>query len=705
MRFASRTVLICALLATLLPQPAAASIAATCETTTALPREPGSRHPVVLVHGWNGGPSGMSRAGDAIASALKGRVEIYAFDYHRHSDNWAADDEVSGCLAAFIDAISRSSAGHGGDGKVYLVGHSMGGLAIRYASARTIDGRRVGDEIGGVVTLDTPHLGSYWGGSWYGKLVTNTLGALSREWAPMPSPESDATRCLAHHEGGATFPSACGSTPPYLPRTAPLQQISGQVSVTRTFLGIPLYTYSMDGDSIVDTSSEGGYIYSGPTKKADYGPAHITQVPCTIEAGQLIALATANKAPFLGLVIEGVADVGVDNAAMDDIGSGRVGPALAAMLIVANVFAGCSHLHITSEPQALKATTDQLTEWMDTVDNPPLAFTGAKGFTVVHGSKVVATQPPGDCGALYSYFHPPIWSRDGHYAASVWSACEDDGIGPPSDDDNIVFVIDRQTGKRRHFLCGCQDIVALDGSKITWVNDHGRIFTADLAGTGGGTSRAVALPSGYHARTAVSGVGGMLLLQATRTPPGADGYRGREESGPGAMLLVDAAGKVTVAREYPELNQVYAAAANATTIAYSPIEVFGDCAHPGEIWLLDVATGRHTATDTSALRRDKADVFMRDAWWGVDGKLYGTLASSVCNPEGGAVRVAPSLWRLDGTTWVRARDGEVSFVRAFGQVTMVVDDSLTLYLERAGKRTKVSSDVYAIESPPLPLAP
>ena len=47
-------------------------------------------------------------------------------------------------------------------GKVILIDHSMGGLATRYAAAQTVDGRPVWDEIGLVVTLGTPNLGSGW---------------------------------------------------------------------------------------------------------------------------------------------------------------------------------------------------------------------------------------------------------------------------------------------------------------------------------------------------------------------------------------------------------------------------------------------------------------------------------------------------------------------------------------------------------------
>jgi hypothetical protein len=231
------------------------------------------------------------------------------------------------------------------------------------------------------------------------------------------------------------------------------------------------------------------------------------------------------------------------------------------------------------------------------------------------------------------------------------------------------------------------------------------LYTADgwqLVDTFGNDAPAawpLRLPAGLYARSMVTGADGMAWLQATRTPPATRGYEGRQESGAGAVLLAHADGSVTTAQELPELVRVEAAPAGPRRFLYSPTLSFGDCAHPGPVSLVD-ADGRRTETDTSVLRRNNADVFLQDAAWAPDGQLYATLASSVCDPSGGAPQVNPSLWRLDGNRWVSAGSGRADVVRAYAAGTRMVVADEVLWLERTGQRTQVATEVYAADAPP-----
>ena len=132
-------------------------------------------HPVILVHGWTGGPLQDTRR--LLEKSIGSGWQFLLFDYSSDNTLWAADKAIWGPLADYIRRVSAAHKSAGGDGLVYLVAHSMGGLAIRFASVQP----GVSEAIGGVVTVGTPHQGSPWGnaaaGAW-GKLVEVTGGKL-----------------------------------------------------------------------------------------------------------------------------------------------------------------------------------------------------------------------------------------------------------------------------------------------------------------------------------------------------------------------------------------------------------------------------------------------------------------------------------------------------------------------------------------------
>jgi pimeloyl-ACP methyl ester carboxylesterase len=369
------------------------------------------RHPVVFVHGWNMGPSSMDRLRTAVRDSLGQRVETFAFDYAVVKDNWAGDAEVSGCLAIYIDAVSRAARGGGGDGEVYLVGYSMGGLAIRYASSLTVQGVSVGDRLGGVITVDTPHRGSVWGGTDYARFAAEVVNWLPAGQRPLPNPSEDAARCLAPHTGGASFPTECGSVPPYLPDGIPVHQIAGAVNVARTFWGIPLYTYYLDGDSVVDLTSQRGYLGSGPvTEQLAGGALSNTTVTCTVNT-EALRVALAGRSPTAQIraaLDEWYRDGGV----MDDLARGTVSNSFAIVVAEANLTAGCSHMQITSNREALTATVDALTRWLDALPSGPPTWL----YTTVDNTSAV-----GPTGTQRS---ATLDGRTSETSTSFWVGCD-----------------------------------------------------------------------------------------------------------------------------------------------------------------------------------------------------------------------------------------------------------------------------------------
>ena len=149
--------------------PAGARTVAKARTDTCAAVPPGTLHapsqlrgrtPVLLVHGFSGGPGDFSRAarnGQSMVHALGSldRVAIATFDYSSSALEWVTDPRIGPALADSIACLSHQS-GH----DVIVVADSMGGLAVRYAQGQTVDGTRISRLLERVVTVGTPSEGS-----------------------------------------------------------------------------------------------------------------------------------------------------------------------------------------------------------------------------------------------------------------------------------------------------------------------------------------------------------------------------------------------------------------------------------------------------------------------------------------------------------------------------------------------------------------
>jgi pimeloyl-ACP methyl ester carboxylesterase len=137
----------------------------------------GNKIPVILVHGWNSGKTVWQTGGfSPKLSGLSGVFVDDQFDYSSDSSQWVTKDSIAPALARRVMHLARCSAGQGGHGKVVLVGHSMGGLAIRCAASQEcskVPG--VADKISLVVTMGTPNLGAWIRGNKFASYAEQVL--------------------------------------------------------------------------------------------------------------------------------------------------------------------------------------------------------------------------------------------------------------------------------------------------------------------------------------------------------------------------------------------------------------------------------------------------------------------------------------------------------------------------------------------------
>lgn len=357
--------------ATQLVIPATARAAPTCAgagTSPATGLVP-QAHPVVLVHGWAG--TVLSDTRTHLERRMTPGWQFLLFDYHDASVQWASSPDIADCLGQYILDVSEAHRSAGGDGFVYIVGHSMGGLAARFATNTPTGLEGVGQQVGGLVTLDTPHAGSPWGNSPPFPQVAEFAAGFALN--PVPPDRSPARVCLAAHQGGRGLPAGC-EVAPYLPSTVPIHQVGGLATVRRTFFGMPAYDIPLGGDSIVNLASQHGYLGSSPGDRPGYSRNKVstTTVDCARDDSALLAEAAARSRNVYIALLGALAQAKSDSAALDAVLSGSVNANLAYLLLVANATLSCSHVGIKTDAEALDAVEQALREQAAAKEAPDL---------------------------------------------------------------------------------------------------------------------------------------------------------------------------------------------------------------------------------------------------------------------------------------------------------------------------------------------
>ena len=231
----------------------------------------GTTTPVLLVHGFNDSPtrftSGSPSLESAASHALGSSVTLVTFDYSKWSTQWVTFTPIGPQLAQCITWLAHTSDTQGGPGKVVIVAHSMGGLAVRCAvDPACVKGNQAADPslIGLVITLGTPNLGSN----------PQTAGVIDDticSWIPA------CNAFLQLRNTPAAKAMAPGSSElaqlPLLPASIPVDAIAGRVTFTTNLFGSTLggiqAVVKDDGDLVVPVTSaiadaQRGALHAGP---------------------------------------------------------------------------------------------------------------------------------------------------------------------------------------------------------------------------------------------------------------------------------------------------------------------------------------------------------------------------------------------------------------------------------------------------------
>ena len=286
--------------------PAVASTSGTFSSPTPCPGIPlklqlGTTTPVLLVHGFNEGPGVFTTGSPSLESAvnhtLGSLVTLVTFEYSEANTQWVTAAPIAPALAQCITWLAHTSDTQGGPGRVIIVAHSMGGLAVRCAvDPACVKGNQAANTslIGLVITLGTPNLGS----------SPQTAGAVDDticSWIPA------CNAFLQLRNTRAAKAMVPGSSElaqlPLLPASIPVDAIAGQVTFTTNLFGSVLGGISTfvkdDGDLVVPVTSaladaRQGALHAGPG-------ANSTTVDCGSVPLELLdewsAASAALKAP------------------------------------------------------------------------------------------------------------------------------------------------------------------------------------------------------------------------------------------------------------------------------------------------------------------------------------------------------------------------------------------------------------------------
>ncbi|MEU0885675.1 hypothetical protein ABZ345_44435 [Lentzea sp. NPDC005914] len=352
------------------------------------------------MHGWGGKP--LTKTTEMLRDKLGDRISTFAFDYFPWSLYWASDKHIAPCLAQYINDVSQAHDKAGGDGKVVLVTHSMGGLATRYATLPA-------DKVLRVITLGTPHLGSPLGGTAAADLRETLLTHMGREEPPGAS----GGHCLAWHEREAPLLEGCGPLPPYLPHGVTISQIAGDITVDRTLFGFHLYSLPLSTDGVVPVSSAHGYATSG------VGPPSGAKVqsrsdPCRADFAMLYAAAMQINVPTLLF----------DYITMQDLQRGDRSLAVNGLSLAAMLIAACGHLDLPADPKAIDQVVEMIKELpaavpvqpKPTADASEVRFDGIGEFSLALTAADLLAHGYVNKGNLYEGPDAPCvrYAHDGH---------------------------------------------------------------------------------------------------------------------------------------------------------------------------------------------------------------------------------------------------------------------------------------------------
>ena len=209
-----------------------------------------NRNAVIMVHGLNSNKGAWGTDDDAYSmlSVVKKQVPdayVETFDYSKYNKQWVDNPNIGPKLGDRIACLATSTKR-----KVIVIGHSMGGLATRYALQ---DNQDAAKGTGLVITIGTPHLGSLWanGADAFLYAACNPV-VVPGVRVKIPTGENGLCSATAL-QGLSVFNKKITSLPKF-PSNIPVEAIAGDMTL-KSYIGNVVDDFRFYGDGVVNTIS------------------------------------------------------------------------------------------------------------------------------------------------------------------------------------------------------------------------------------------------------------------------------------------------------------------------------------------------------------------------------------------------------------------------------------------------------------------
>jgi pimeloyl-ACP methyl ester carboxylesterase len=219
----------------------------------------GRRVPIVFVHGFLGQPTAWTQMQKIIQKQVP-QAQTVLFDYSRYNRDWVDNPNIGPKLASEIACLAASSRQAGGSGKVIVVAHSMGGLATRWAATESSDASEVAKDLGLVVTISTPNLGTGLATEAAALLEAICMPSTLDGPAPTPAPGSFCATWSAVYGMQRYAPEIEKLS--WLPNGIPVFALGGDVTLTVPLFGTTLRLDTKGDLAVGDRSAIQGIAHA-----------------------------------------------------------------------------------------------------------------------------------------------------------------------------------------------------------------------------------------------------------------------------------------------------------------------------------------------------------------------------------------------------------------------------------------------------------
>ena len=326
----------------------------------------------ILIHGWLG--SEMVKGREILVPMLGDDWSTITYDYKAMNTLWPSSSLVAQCLSEF----ARDAQNMTGRDKpsVYFVGHSMGGIMARFALE--LYKEDVAKYAAGVVTLDTPHTGSPWGGS----QVSMAVEAGAHWWNRNDGTKKDGAKCLSLHHPGS-LPPEC-KYPPAMPEAVPIAQIAGNATITRTYFHFGRQRADIMTDGTVWLDSQVGYKKSLDDKQTNTVETSYT-VYCDLAWGDAVTYSNV-ASPLATVTGKSARWLSGETLSLMQSGTTEIVKDFDSLVVLQAVsnMASCGHNVIPQDTEALTAAASYLKNWAAKTDSWLISAAGVAAGDIRH---------------------------------------------------------------------------------------------------------------------------------------------------------------------------------------------------------------------------------------------------------------------------------------------------------------------------------